>query len=384
MNPSRRTAFIVSGAALLYIAFLLQALTGFLKPIPEVSFISVVFPTLLAAGLMYAVGWHVSDERTALAASAAAVVLFLLNPLLCDMPLLIQPWLALRGALLALVIALVWLPMKHWSMFMCSLILMQVFGLAFLFGGNTSGVLLLALVFWVFFNRRRGLAFLSFLAIIAGAWVLAEVARGLYSLIRQHSGDLMLLLQEFRTRYETFLELHPWSLIDQFHERFLRAVSQISLPWMLMAIFLTYERISIMLAERRSGPIDWLMFCSMGALACYFGGSGGAFSEVVWLLMFSAALTPVAGAVISQREVLMSRPARATAGAALLFSAIATWLSPDKLLPFAALASLLMAYLFSIWGVGASWLVRRDRWVAVLIGATLGAWLANGFILFRS
>jgi len=384
MMPSRRSGLILFGGLLLYMAILLQAFDRSYGLFPVPSYVTVLGLVLLLAVLVYTVGWGLAMERTALAAASISSLLILLNPLLHDMHLMLQPWLALRGALLVSGIASVWFSMRHWSMFMKSIILMQAFGVALLAGADTSVVLVAALVCWALLNRRPLVSLCSVGVIVIGAWVLSEIARAVYSLIHVHGGDLVSMYQEFRSRYEMYCELFPWSGADLIKERLQRMGYSLSIPWLLLSVVLILERIKSMVRDHRTGPADWLVFCALGSLVAFFVGPGNAFLDSVWLLMFSAAMAPVAGEAIAQKELLMSRAARATAGAALLFSAVTAWLTPVAVLPAVSLAGLIAAYVFSVFGIGASWLLRRDRWIAVLSGATLGSWLISGFIHFRN
>ncbi len=380
MKPSRRSGFTVLGTLLIYGAFLLQSRAGYLEPAPSVPLFQPVLGSLLGAFLVYVVGWLLSQERSALVVSVVSVIFFLFNPLLVEPRFLLEPWMSMRGPLLTLGLAALWLSVRNWSIFMRSLMLMQGFGVMFLFGPSASLFWIAGLAVWSLFDRRRASAFWAFLLIVTGGWVLAEIARVVHSIIFTHEGSIKDVVYEFYARYTQGIGWPVWTSSAFVREQAAQASQLLSLPWILLAFQTFLVRLLRMVEEKRSDATSWLAMVGVLAGLSGFISPSDASCEIQRWLLFSACASPLAAQALSQREFLKSRPARVTALAGFFFSAAAVWIGHPWTMP----AGLALAFLFSWWRVTAPWMSLGMRWTAVLGGATIGAWLAEGFILFRS
>jgi hypothetical protein len=384
MKASFRSGLILAGTILLYLAFLLQSQSSLPMAASIIPWPSVAISIVLSAALVYVAGGLMARGRGVSAASIAALILFLLNPLLTDPALLVTSGDRLRDAAGPLVIASAWIWMEDWSALMRSVGLAVLLACGLFSGAHSVQSIILALIVWMFFSRRPLPAMGSFAVILILSGILFQTGVLLYGLIWLHSGDPVAAWQMAVDRHQAFWDLSRWWggwLLPRFAlERADRFLLELSPAWWILVVWMCGERLVSMVKERRAGPETFLASVVVVSTVSGLLSEGSMRSELSGVLMISAAATPILAVDLTAKEVLMSRAGRITAVAGFFFSAIAAL----TFQVWAGVAALAAAYVFSRLVVRARWMGWRVRWMAVLGGATLGAWLAESFSLFRN
>lgn len=393
MRVGTRTAITLLGVVLLYGALVLPGLRPLLPPgasgVTLLIDLSSIFPVLAfilaTAALLFTTGWALTNGKLSLAGAVLTVLFYLINPVILNISVAPAVSAAPQEAFYVLLFCVSWVWMRHWSAFMRSVVLMILFCVGLGLGAHSCFWVALAMVPWVICNRKPGVAVATLVFVTCGGSALFAVARAFVELLGGGALHWGPPFQSAALRLRT-LWLMPSFFVEHpriAERQFAATTALVSFPWIALALWSAGRRLWVMVRDRRSDATSVMSTLVVLLLiaACGSASMGNVLTSLMALATLVTLSSPLVAADVSQRDYLLSRPARWTALIGAVGAALVAWqpLSARQTGALSVAAILLSgAIASSIPSLRKLTFQRRLR--AILVGASLGGCLVAAIL----
>lgn len=320
---------------------------------------------LLAALLVFRIGWMLAGPRDAFRGAVASLFLFQLNPVAMVMPSKLE----LQGGIILVTLALLFfislaLGTEHWSTFMRAIVLALAWSVLLGVNVPTAVMILIAMVPWVFFSRRPvpalGIVVTMFLlgsAIFLGFWTLVCAGLRHWAVVGAPAEGGRLVWR--------FLAQGFWQSLHgaeaAFVHRLLTLNGWLSPFLFISGVWVTGKSVSAMLRDRRANIADLMALVAILILADLLLTRG----KDVWLgpwhlLSLTGLWCPLLGRELVRQGSLHKTGFRLTAGVSFV----------------------LVALPLAFFGQNVGWAVSEPLGSPVLVAVLLAALAADGVSRF--